>query len=194
MKSLGIEVLSLTDLNVWEPSVCDSDVYIDLKPKAAVISEAFHLPAIGHARSFVIDPLLQYGGGGPQWRWPVPWPGAKEDLAAELIHADNALNLGGYCGYDDRGACFQTVLCLVWPDARSQVFEGRLEGRFAQVWSGRKKSRDLMPDFAECFIPDGETATIADLDGGLPQWNLDQNQAIDALRHALEASSKSLDK
>ena len=193
MRSLGIEVLPLADLCLPEPSVSDSDLYLPLKIKAAVISAEAHLPTIGCARSFMIDPLLRYGGGGPQWRWSVPWLGAKEDVVAELIQADNALNSGGYCGPDDRGAIIHTVLCLAWPDARTEVFEGRMKGQFAQLWYGRKNPSDLMPDFAECFVPDGETATIADLDGDLRQWNMDEKQAIDALRRALEASSMSLD-
>lgn len=193
MKPLGIEVLPLAAFHVPEPALFDGDLTRALKTKAAMVSAAAGLPAIGHARSFRIDPLLRHGGdGGPQWRWPVPWPGAKQELAAQLIQADNALTRGGYCGPDDRGAFFHTLLCLAWPDARTRVFEGRMEGQFAQLWHGRKKTGDLMPGFADCFLADGETASLADLDDGSGQWNKDEKQAIDALRHALASSGDSV--
>lgn len=184
MTSLGIEVLSLADFYLPEPPVSDSNLYIALRAKAAVISAATELPAISHARSFLIDPLLE--GKGPQWRWPVPWPGTCKDLSTELLQADNALNRGGYCGPDDRGALFQTVLCLVLPDASCQLFEGRMQGQFAQLYHDQTRQDEIVLGFADCFVPDGESATIANLGGDLRQWGRDQTPAIDALRHSLK--------
>lgn len=170
----------MADLHVLEPSVSDRDVIQTLKIKTAVVLSETCIPALGYARSFRIDPLLLHGGGGPHWQWPVPWPGTKEELAAELVQADNALNGGGYCGRNDRGALFHTLLCLGWPDLRCQVFEGRMEGQFAQLFCGGRRSGSLTPDFQDCFVPKGETSALADLH----QRNLDEKQAIDALRHA----------
>lgn len=182
---VGIEVLSLVEVCLPEPTVTESDPYRAANAKAAAIMASTSFPAVGLARSFQIDPLLRYGGGGPQSRWPIPWPGTTEDLAAELFQADDLLNRGGYCGPDDRCAAFHTVLCLVGSDARSQSFEGRMAGQFASLSSKRMKSRAFVPDFADCFVPNGENDVIAELGGSLSEWSRDQQQAIDALRQGM---------
>ena len=80
----GIEVLSLTDLALPEPSCPERHTARMAAYKATVIAALTDLPALGYARSFRIDPLLRWGGGGPQWSWPFPWPHATEELAVAL--------------------------------------------------------------------------------------------------------------
>ena len=138
-------------------------------------------PTVAPARGFYIDPLLRWGGGGPQWFWPLPWPYATQELAAELRRADIDLDAMGYCGPDDRGAYFRSVLCLVWPDAESQVFEGRLAGQFG-VYGGRNSAGDLIDDY---FVPDGEAVALASLAVDARQRYSDVERAFEALREGL---------
>ena len=109
------------------------------------------------------------------------WPYAGETFAAELWEADNQLVAQGYCGPDDRGAFFGTLLCLVWPDAQSQTFDGRIPGQF--LTRVRKKTRDLV----YCFVPDGETAPLALLEQEARHLSSDQKQAFEAFWKALSA-------
>jgi XTP/dITP diphosphohydrolase len=177
----GIEVMSLTEVGLPQPSGSNRGLSDSATAKAAVVAAITGIPAIGHARGFRIDPMLRYGGGGPQWSWPFPWPYASEELAAELEQADAALNASGYCGPDDRGAYFRSVLALVWPDLESLIFEGRFEGQFG-VWGCSHGSADLVEDY---FVPDGETVALASLTDAARQLSCDQEQAFEALRRAL---------
>ncbi|WP_340120036.1 hypothetical protein [Pelagibius sp. 7325] len=185
VSTIGVEFLSLSDLNLPEPQVYERDACLALKTKGAVISADTGLPAIVYGRYFVIDPLLRYGGGGPQWRWSVPWSGSEEDLVADIFEAEDTLNRNGYCGPDDRGALFQTLLCLVWPDSQSQIFEGRLEGQVAPLFH-RRRLHDWPHRFEGCFVPNEEIAVTPTPISGLAAWSLDQAQAVCALRRSLE--------
>ena len=178
----GIEVMSLTDVGLPEPSGSTRGTLDSATRKAAVVAAITNTPASGYARGFYIDPLLRWGGGGPKWAWPIPWPYKIEDLAAELRKADHQLGGQGYCGPDDRGAYFRTLLCIVWPDAQSLTFEGRIPGQF--ITRGRRnKPRDLV----YYFVPDGETAPVALLADEARQHFSDQEQAFEAFRKALSA-------
>jgi XTP/dITP diphosphohydrolase len=179
----GIEVVSLTDVGLPEPSGSTRGPLHSATRKATVVAGITNTPAIGHVRGFYIDPLLRWGGGGPKWSWSLPWPYESEDLAAELWQAHNTLDGHGYCGPDDRGAYFRTLLCLTWPDAQCQTFEGRIQGRFG-TWGHRNKPGDLVADY---FVPDGETAPLASLADRASQLPSDQEQAFEAFRTALSA-------
>jgi XTP/dITP diphosphohydrolase len=183
VEGCGIEVASLTDVGLPEPSGSSRDPLRNATRKAAVVAALTTTPAVGLARGFYIDPLLRWGGGGPQWSWPLPWTRESDALAAELWEAHHALDGMGYCGPDDRGAYFRTVLCLVWPDAQSQTFEGRAAGQFG-VLGHRHKPGDLVADY---FVPDGETVPLASLTDESRQLFPDQDQAFDAFRKALFA-------
>lgn len=145
-----------------------------------VIAMMNGMPAVGYARGFYIDPMLRWGGGGPQFFWPMPWPYESKDLATELWEADHQLNGQGYCGPDDRGAYFRTLLSIVWPDAQSQTFEARIPGQFI-TRGHRNKPRDLV----YYFVPDSETAPLACLTDNVRQLYSDQQEAFEALRRAL---------
>ena len=193
MGTIGVEFLSLSDLDLPEPQVYERDSCLALKTKGAVISADTGLPAVVYGRYFVIDPLLKYGAGDPQWRWSVPWSGSKEDLAADIFEAGDALNRNGYCGPDDRGALFQTLLCLVWPNSQSQIFEGRLEGQVAPLFH-RRRLHDWPLCFEDCFVPNEESAAAATPVSGQAAWSLDQEQAVCALRRSLETLLRPLER
>src|SRR5215510_5457240 len=113
VEGCGVEVMSLTDVGLPEPSGSARDPLRNATRKAAVVAAITYTPAIGLARWFHIDPLVRWGGGGPQWSWSIPWPYENEVLATELWEAHHALSGMGYCGPNDRGAYFRTLLCLV---------------------------------------------------------------------------------
>src|SRR5262245_23248325 len=85
IEGCGIEMASLTDAGLPEPSSGSTRDPLHIATrKAAVVAALTTTPAVGLARGFYIDPMLRWGGGGPQWSWPVPWPYESEALAAEL--------------------------------------------------------------------------------------------------------------
>jgi XTP/dITP diphosphohydrolase len=192
IRPYGIEVVSLTEFGLPDPSHPHDphrtkrrdDGLLSATSKASVIAAMTDMPTIGLARGFYIDPMLRWGGGGPQWYWPIPWPWASEELTRELSEADDALIASGYCGPDDRGSYFRTVLCLVWPDAESQTFEGRVEGQF-QPCNGFNRPRNLVGDPARYFIPEGEAIALADLGEEELQQYSDQERAFEAFRRAV---------
>ena len=181
MGGCGVDVRSLTDVGLPEPSGSTRGPLQSATRKAAVVAAVTATPAVGLARGFYIDPMLRWGGGGPQWSWPLPWPHQNDALAAELWEAHHALDGMGYCGPDDRGAYFRTLLCLAWPDAHSLTFEGRAPGQFG-VYGHRHKPDDLVADY---FVPDDETVPLASLMDEARQLSPDQEQAFEAFRRAL---------
>ncbi|MFZ1103175.1 MAG: non-canonical purine NTP pyrophosphatase [Hyphomicrobiaceae bacterium] len=172
----GVEMLSITDMGRPEPVGSDRDALLSATIKATVVAAESDLPAAALARFFHIDPLLRWGGGGPQWSWPQPWPYASENLASELTEAYHALDAGGYCGPDDRGAYFRSVLCLVWPDGESQSFEGRVEGQFGR-WGRPRVPLNVIEDY---FIPDGEAIALAHLSDEVRALYSDKERAFEA--------------
>jgi hypothetical protein len=161
-----------------EPLGSERDAELSATIKARVVAAQADLPTLALARFFHIDPLLRWGGGGPQWSWPLPWAYADESLAAELAQAHHALDGQGYCGPDDRGAYFRSVLCLVWPDSETQLF---VEGQFGG-WGRLRVSRNAVEDY---FIPDGETIALACLPDQNRTLYADQERALQAFRAAL---------
>ena len=179
----GIEVISLTDVGLPEAGGSSRGPLHGATRRAAVVAAITNTPTIALARAFCIDPMLRWGGGGPQWSWPLPWPYKEEVLATESWDAHHALDRMGYCGPDDRGAYFRTLLCLVWPDAQSQTFDGRTEGQFG-LWGHRHKPSDLVADY---FVPDGEVVQLACLADEACQLSPDQKLAFKAFREALSS-------
>jgi XTP/dITP diphosphohydrolase len=179
----GIDVLSLTDVGLPDPSASARDIVQRATIRAAVVAALTGMPTVALARGFFIDPLLRWGGGGPQWSWPVPWPYTDAELAAELWQAHNNLDAGGYCGPDDRGAYFRSVLCLlICPEAEPLILDGRLEGQFGGLgYATSPKPDHLLDDY---FVPDGETVALADLPAEARRRYADEVQALEAFRRA----------
>jgi len=98
--------------------------------------------------------------------------------------AADELNAGGYCGPDDRGAYFQCVLCLAWPDAEMRMFEGRAEGQFVWPWSVTRHGR-LILDLETCFVPESESIALSCLDGERRRKYSDEQRAFAAVGRGL---------
>jgi inosine/xanthosine triphosphate pyrophosphatase family protein len=188
----GVEIVPFTEFGLPDPSHFHGarrtkrrdDALLSATSKASVVATMTDMPTIGLARGFYIDPMLRWGGGGPQRYWPIPWPWASEELARELGEADDALIAYGCCGPDDRGAYFRTVLCLVWPDAESQTFEGLVEGQF-QTCNGFNRPRNLVADPAQYFVPEGEAIALAHIGEEKRRQYSDQQRAFEAFRSAV---------
>src|SRR5262249_43249680 len=114
--------MSLTAVGLPEPSGSGGPLHRATR-KAAVVAAIRNNPAIDHARSFYIDPLLRWRGGRPNW--PLLWPWESAGLAAELWGAHNAINAQRYCGPNDRGAYLRTVLCPQRPDLHAHFQHAR---------------------------------------------------------------------
>jgi XTP/dITP diphosphohydrolase len=156
---VGVSVLSLIDVGLPEPAEAGVAVLNRAAGKASVIASFSNLPSLGFAQEFRIDPLLRYGGGsGPQWTWPLPRSASREKIYAEMRKADDTLVRGGYCGPDDRGACFRCVLCLAWPDMETLVLEARTDGQLGAV--DHQKIGRAADVFSDYFVPDGEERPI----------------------------------
>jgi hypothetical protein len=72
--------VSLTEFGLPEPShhydrrraKRRDDALLSATRKASVVAAMTEMPTIGLVRGFYIDPMLRWGGGGPQWFWPMP--------------------------------------------------------------------------------------------------------------------------
>lgn len=168
----------MTDLGLPEPAGRGQDPMRRAVTKAAVVAGFTGLPAIAQQRCFRIDPLLRWHGGGPQWRWPLPWPHSADGLSRELKQANDHLNACGYFGPGERGAYLQCVLGVAWPGGETRVFEGRIEGWFISLYAPRRV--EAVTGIEEYFRPDGYRCTLAELNAGEQKPLSEEERAYDA--------------
>jgi len=96
---------------------------------------------------------------------------------SELKQVSDELDRGGCLSADDRGAYFQCVVCLTWPDMETQMFEGTVDGQLARSAVDAGSST-----FAHCLVPDGERTTLVRLDAERRRAYCHYQRAIRLLR------------
>ena len=145
----AIDVLSAAALNLPEPAETEPDFAGNARLKALAAARAANLPALADDSGFCVAAL----NGAPGVH-SARWAGAAKDFSAAMarVHADAA-------GAPDHRAWFVSVLCLAWPDAHCELFEGRVDGDY--VWPPRgEKGFGYDP----MFIPAGRRETYGEMD------------------------------
>ena len=131
--------------------------------------------SVSIASTFEIDPLLRFGGGGPNFCFPDPFRGSKRVLFEALMQADEALVHGAYLGPADRGARFRCVIALAGPGRATQLFEATTEGQLTGVYAIRS------PTYEHYFVPDGESVSFDRLSPARQRAYSHRGKAIEML-------------
>jgi len=125
---LPLEIVSPADLGLALPEVVEDAPTFEgnARKKALAFAQAAGLPAIADDSGICVEAL----GGAPgvysaRYSGEEPVPDRDERNNAKLLR-----ELSGVAAAR-RGAWYQCVVCLAWPDGRTEIASGRWDGRVA---------------------------------------------------------------
>ncbi len=129
----GFTAKSAAELKFDEPDETGTTFEENATIKALASAKASGLPALSDDSGLVVDAL----GGDPgvyTANWAETADGTR-DFAMAMEKVEKALAERGATTPDSRTARFVSVLCLAWPDGRTELFRGEVEG--AVTWPPR---------------------------------------------------------
>lgn len=144
----GIRVVSAGELSLPEPEETADSFTGNAAIKAVAAAKAANLPALADDSGFCVAAL-----DGAPGIFSARWAGPQKDYpdAMRRIHdriGDNP----------DRSAWFISVLCLAWPDGRTETFEGRIDGHV--IWPPHGENGH---GYDPVFAPGNGTRSFADM-------------------------------
>jgi XTP/dITP diphosphohydrolase len=152
LRPFDIETVAAGALNLPEPDETGSSFAENAALKAAAAAGTAGLPALSDDSGLAVAAL-----DGRPGIHSARWAGPGKDFRQAMARVEREL-----AGKSDRRACFVCALCLVWPDGREIVCEGRVEGDL--VWPPRGE-RGFGYD--PMFRPRGHDITFGEMDPAL---------------------------
>lgn len=175
-------VLRVADeLGLPEPEETGDSFEANAELKAAAACAATGLPALADDSGVEVEAL----GGRPgihTGRWAGP--GRDFDIARRRVESE-LRNLGPDTSWRANYVC---VLCVAWPDGRSQLFRGDVGG--VLVWPIRG---ELGAGFEPMFLPDGYALTYGEMSAPQRARVNARAQALRKLREELFRTAFSAD-
>ncbi|RBM06350.1 RdgB/HAM1 family non-canonical purine NTP pyrophosphatase [Novacetimonas cocois] len=148
LSGYGIKVVSAATLNLPEPDETADSFAGNAEIKALAAARAANLPALADDSGFCVRAL-----NGDPGIFSARWAGPEKDFPAVMRRIHDLMG-----DSPDRGAWFISVLCLAWPDGRTETFEGRIDGQV--VWPPRGEHGH---GYDPIFAPDGSSQTFAEM-------------------------------
>ena len=151
---LGFEVSSLLDVENPPEIVENGDTFeANALIKAQTVCDHYNCASLADDSGLVVDAL----GGAPgvySARYGGPGLSDRERFEKLLEELENVPE-------EKRSARFECALVFVTPGGEPQVFRGTVEGRIALSPRGENGF-----GYDPVFLPDGNSATMAELDDG----------------------------
>lgn len=144
----GVGTVSAAAMNLPEPEETGDSFEANAALKARAAAEAGKLPALADDSGLVIPAL-----GGAPGIYSARWAGGAKDFASAMERVNCEL------GQKDRGASFVAVLALAWPNGKTELFRGKVEGTL--TWPPRG---DRGFGYDPMFIPLGGTHTFGEME------------------------------
>lgn len=148
LKGLVGEVKSAGDLGLIEPPETGTTFLENATMKAVTAMKACGLPCLSDDSGLSVNAL-----DGAPGVYSADWAGPDKNfkLAMETVHTK--------MGNDaDRSAYFTSVLVLAYPDGRTEVFEGRVNGQI--VWPPRGLAGF---GYDPMFVPDNNSKSFGEM-------------------------------
>ena len=168
-----VKLRSAGELHLPEPEETGDTYEANASLKAVAACEGTGLPALADDSGVDVRAL----GGAPgihTGRWAGP--NRDFDIARRRVEA----SLGELGPNASRRATYVCVLCVAWPDGRTDVFRGETSGTL--VWPIRG---ELGSGFEPMFLPDGYAITYGEMTSEQRARVNARAQAIRKLREAL---------
>lgn len=170
----GLTVASASALGLPEPEETGKTFEDNAILKAAAAAIASGHPALADDSGLVVDAL-----GGEPGIFSARWAGPEKDFAIAMEKVEERLKEAGATTPEARTARFVAVLCLAFPDGRTETFRGEVEGHL--VWpprGGHGFGYDPM------FVPKGHERTFAEMESHEKHELSHRARAFSAFAHA----------
>lgn len=152
LKPLGIAVHSAADLNLPDVEETGSTFEENAKLKAEQLSALSGLPCLADDSGLCVDAL----NGRPGVYSARYAPNRDFDKGMQMLLDELAATRD-----TERKAHFSCVMAFARPDEKTQVFEGRVDGKIAQAKKGNGGF-----GYDPIFVPDeGDGRSFAEFDG-----------------------------
>jgi XTP/dITP diphosphohydrolase len=164
----GIEPVSAAELDLPEPDEIGVDFMENADLKARQAADLSGLPALSDDSGLCVEAL----GGRPgifSARWAIRGDASVPPLAGPgEVSGDRDFNYAMQRVHEElealgpdvsRAAHFVCALALVWPDGRSEWFEGRVEGTL--IWPPRGENGF---GYDSMFLPIGHDLTFGEME------------------------------
>jgi len=148
-----VEPVSAAELGLAEPAETGRTFHENACIKASAAAQEAGVPAFADDSGLVVDAL----DGAPGIH-AARWAGSNRDFQTAMEKIERLLQQRGAARAKDRRAHFVSVLCVAWPDAHAEAFEGRVDGTL--VWPPRG-TRGFGYD--PIFQPDGFLLTFGEM-------------------------------
>jgi XTP/dITP diphosphohydrolase len=168
----GLDAVSAGDIGLEVPEETEPTFGDNARLKALHAAKGSGLPALADDSGIEIDAL----GGAPGVH-TADWAGPNRDfgIAMQRVH-DELVTRMGWRGEPTR-ANFVSVLCLAWPEGRTDVFQGKVHGHV--VWPPRGTNGF---GYDPIFIADGQTQTFGEMEPAKKYAISHRTRAFDAFK------------
>ena len=150
----GVDAISAGELGLPEPEETGLTFEENAILKAIAAATASGHPSLADDSGIVVDAL-----GGEPGIYSARWAGPNKDFAAAMRRIEDELKKAGALTPDKRTARFVAVLCLAFPDGRSEIFRGEVEGTL--VWPPRGANGF---GYDSMFLPSGKNLTFGEME------------------------------
>lgn len=176
LRPYGIETVSAGELGLPEPEETETTFAGNARLKALASARASGLPALSDDSGLAVDGL----NGDPgiyaaRWAEKPSCEGGGRDFDMAMWHVNDRLG-----GNPNRRARFICALCLAFPDGKTDVFEGTVEGDI--IWPPRG---DKGFGYDAIFQALGDTKTFAEI---TPQAKHAKSHRADAFAKFLKSA------
>ncbi|MFO1035897.1 MAG: RdgB/HAM1 family non-canonical purine NTP pyrophosphatase [Geminicoccaceae bacterium] len=172
----GLDLVAAGDLGLPEPEENGGSFVANARIKAQAALSATGLPSLADDSGIAV-----YGLDGDPGVDSALWAGPGKDFAPAMRRVVEILvaRFGSYEAADKRAA-FVCVLCLLWPDGRELVVEGRTEGHVLDRPRGTGGF-----GYDPIFVPDGHAQSFGEMNAAEKHALSHRGKAIRALLAAL---------
>jgi len=171
------DILSAGDLGLSEPDETGTSFAENALLKGHAAAQASQSVSLADDSGLCVTSL-----DGKPGIYSARWGGASRDFQMAMARVHKEL---GDCV--DRSAYFICSLALVWPDGKTRLFEGRVDGHIA--WPPRGTGGHGYDPF---FIPKGYHHTFAEMTADVKQQISHRGKAVQLLLDYLKSSSSDM--
>jgi XTP/dITP diphosphohydrolase len=170
----GLEAVAASEFGLAEPAETETTFAGNARLKAVYAAESTGLPALADDSGIEIEAL-----DGAPGVYTADWAGPGRDfsIAMQRVHDE----LQERCAWRGEPICanFRSVLCLAWPDGRSEVFEGKVYGHV--VWPPRGTNGF---GYDPIFVAEGQTLTFGEMEPADKYAISHRTRAFDVFKRA----------
>jgi XTP/dITP diphosphohydrolase len=151
LRPLGLDAVSAGSLGLAEPDETGDTFAANAILKAQASAMGSGLPALSDDSGLCVDGL-----DGDPGIYSARWAGPSKDFSVAMQLVESELQKRST---NNRRAHFICALCLAFPDGKTHVFEGRVDGTL--VWPPRGTKGF---GYDAMFLPDGENLTFGQME------------------------------